>query len=419
MKVRLLIMLSLFLPLMSAQATEIHFRASTFVSAAQEHRSYESVLGLPMLELVTFELEGFDFPVFERNRIVLDGWARVQLGDDELDDHDGDVRILYYEGGLGPFTLRLGRQHVFQGTGRTNLIDGAQTSVQTSFGLIAEGHFGATVNRRFSYDRGDWQGGGRLAYRLPVSPAAGPGEVGVSYAHSRRSGSLSREDIGADFFYWVGPVRLLGAAALSPSETRLREGRLAANIRVVDELLIAVDYDHTEPDLFISRSSIFSVFAETRHDSIGTSLFFEPTPYWGVDVGFHAIMLSGDWLGYDTELGLYTYREPTHRSVIGLEAKRHAEDQNGYIRGRGFTALQVLEDLRASADLFVYRYDEPINGGEASVLGQTSLSYDLGESMTLVGNVAAGATPYADWQVEGMIRFVYGFDLELNQELGE
>jgi hypothetical protein len=295
-----------------------------------------------------------------------------------------------------------------------DLIDGVYTGVDLDVGLRASGFFGATVNPRFDYDRGDWQGGGRLAWRW-----TGPGEVGLAFAHRRRGGEIFREELALDSFYWVGPTRWMGLAVLSPRDARLVEGRIAGTVWPVDEVAVTVDFEHTAPDLFIPRDSIFSVFAETSHESIGADVAWALSPYYEVLAGFRGILLEGDWLGYEVELGGTAYREPAHRSLIGLELRRHSEDQNSYSRARALTGLELVRGVKVAAEAYGYYYDEPINGdGDGSLLGQASLIYDFGPSMRLAGTLASGFTPFSNFQLEGLVRFEYGLGMDLSREWG-
>jgi hypothetical protein len=413
MRARLFVVIGALLWSAGAQAAEVRGRFSTVAAGYEAPRAGDEVSSYPIYEIVSLEVGRLDLPLLDTSRVVLQGWGRLQAGDDELSDSSGDLGLLYFEGRSGPFTLRLGRQHVAHGVGRMALIDGVDTGLQLDFGLGLQGFFGATVNREFEYDRGDWQGGGRLFYRFP-----GPGEVGAAYRHTRREGSLAFEEVAFDGLYRVGPTRWLALAALSPRDTHFIEGRLAVTVDVIDTLAITVDAERTDPAMFIPRTSIFSVFADAPHDALGGDIRWEPSPFYTLDVAGRALLLDGESLGYDTLLRFVTYREPARLSRIGAEVRRLDESDNAYLRGRALTALQVRDPIRVAADAFVYRYDEPINGEDLALLGQASLVYDIAPSLRLAGTATVGTTPLASVQFEGLIRFEYGLNMDLSREVG-
>jgi hypothetical protein len=206
-------------------------------------------------------------------------------------------------------------------------------------------------------------------------------------------------------------------AVVNPETFQLIEARGNVSYSVCRCLTLNVDVERVAPALMIPLNSIFSVFADAPHDAFGGGAVWSPNPYWSVNADGAALLLDQSYLGYRATLGGATYRDPGHHSAIGAEVRLMKESVNGYVRGRAYTFLQLLEPLRAGLDLYVMRFDAPINAVQSSVIGQASLTYDLTPSIRLAGTVAGGSTPWAKSQVEGMVRFAYGYDVDFGREV--
>jgi len=406
--VALVVLLSTTLP---ASATEVRGSFNAVVTVGEDVRAGEAVSSFPVLGVVALQVGQLGLTGFDSARIVFQGWFKQQLGDDELHDNIGDVGLLYFDASTGILSFRVGRQHVLRGVGRMAMIDGADLRVDIIPELSAEAFIGTVVHREFDTQSGDWHAGGRLGTRF-----AGINEVGLSYAHRRNDGDVDREELAVDWYSLIGPVRLLGFAAMSPREMRLAEARLAATIEATDEINVTVDFDRVYPDLQIPRDSIFSVFSETAHDSYGLHATWEPCVYWSVDLDGD-LLLQDEELGYRTGLRFRTFRDPNHRSFVGAGLRRLDVADTGYVRGRVLTGLQLLEELRVAADFYAYLLDEEINDVGTSILGQLSLVYDFGSAFRLAGTVTGGTTPYASAQIEGMLRFGYGLNVDFGREV--
>ncbi|MBI3179989.1 MAG: hypothetical protein HYZ27_10035, partial [Deltaproteobacteria bacterium] len=200
------------------------------------------------------------------------------------------------------------------------------------------------------------------------------------------------------------------------SEERLSEARLAATVSAGETIRITVDAERVAPDLLLPRTSIFSVFADAAHDAAGGEVTWAPSPYYDIDASAHALWLDQALFGYRAELKATAYREPAHRSLVGLEARRLDEDENGYLRGRVFLGLTPFTAWRFAMDLFAYHFDADINGIAYSTLAQGSIIYDITPDMRLAVTVAGGVTPFARSQVEAMARFAYGYEVDIGRE---
>jgi hypothetical protein len=348
---------------------------------------------------------------------VLQGWGRLQLGDDELRDTDADLGLLFLEARSGRFELRAGRQYLSEGVGRMTMIDGANAEVDLWAGLAAQAFIGATVHPQLRHATGNWQAGGRVSWAFHEL-AGTPGVLGLSYRQRRHRGDVRTDHLGADASLKLGPTHFSGIAVMDPTMEAFVEGRLAMSIRANEHWLLTLDAERVRPDLLIPLNSIFSVFADSAHDSLGADAAWTPSPYHSVDVAGHLLRLDGEHLGYRLLLRGVTYREAAHRSFIGAELRRVNERQGqGYMSGRAFTKLQFLEAFGVSADVFVYGYDEKINDTQVALLAQASVIWDITPSIRVAGSVAGGTTPWAEAQLEGMLRFAYGWDVDFVREV--
>lgn len=415
--------LLLLLAASSAQATEVRGSMTTLLAGREDVRGADVVSVIPLYELVALEVRDFALPGADHARLVLNGWGRLQLGndggpspsDEGLNPTTADLGLFYLEANRGPVELRLGRQHLVQGVGRMQMIDGASLEARLPWGLSAQGFYGLTVQPELRIESDDGLGGGRLAKRLP-----GMGELGIGYALRTSHGELYRQDLGADAFYVVGPTRWVGLAVVSPAEEgglRLTEARLAATYLKGDALVLTVDGERVAPDLLLNRRSIFTVFAIGNYDAFGGDLAYRPSPYYELTLDGHLLRRNNGGLGYRATAQLNAYRDPAHRSRIGVEVSRLDEKESGYVRGRALASLELASALRLAGDVFVYRFDEPVNAYDASYIGQMSVVYDLSRSMRVVASVAGGSTPFAESQVEGMLRFAYGYNVDFDREV--
>ncbi len=391
----------------AAGAAQVRGRFDTLLSGREVARGDELVPVMPLYELVLLEVDGVALPGVDSASLVMQGFARLAIQDDPLAPNEGDLGLLYANLQRGPVLVRLGRQHLSSGVGRMRLIDGALVQAKLPGDFVAEATLGAMVHPEFTYHLGSWQTGGRLSKRLPG------GLIGVGYIQERAEGYVSRDEVGLDGWYRLGPVQLVALAVANVGEERLSEARLAATLSATRTLRVTLDGERVAPDLLLPRTSIFSVFADTAHDAAGGEVAWAPSPYYELEGAAHALWEDQDWLGYRGAIKATTYREPAHRSLIGVEASRLHEDVNGYLRGRLFAGLGFHEAWRLALDLFGYRFDADVNGIAYSTLAQGSVIYDITPDMRVAVTVAGGVTPFAESQVEAMARFAYGYALDL------
>lgn len=408
MDTRLCLLIAVALPA-AVHAEEVRGTLSSLLSGRRDARNGDLVAVMPLYELASLEVLGLDVPGFDATSVVLQGWGRLQFGDDTRKPDSADLNLLYVESRAGPLQLRLGRQHMIQGPARMSLIDGVTTRLDIGRGLSAQAHLGANVYPALRMRSGSWQAGGRVAYNLVSF-----GELGVSYMQRREDSELQRHGLALDGLGLVGPVQLTALAVVDPGEQRLAEARLVALVRPRLDLDALVEIERAIPDLFLPLNSIFSVFTDVVRDAAGVSSTWDLSPYNALRGSFHALFLDNRYLGYRATAHATTYREVSHRSFIGVALRRVDEVDNGYAHGRLYTGLQLLENLRAAADAHAYLFDERINGARQSFLGYASVTYDVTAQTRLAATLSAGVTPWEELRTEAMLRFAYGYNVDLS-----
>lgn len=394
-------------------AADVRATSSTVFGAWKEIRDGETVLSAPIYELLALEVSSTQMPGFAQASIVLRGWARVQAGDEPLDDHDADLQLLYARAENDLVTLQLGRQHVVSGVARMAHVDGIDTRLRLPGDLELQGWFGAIVNPHFDWDGGDRQGGARLSVDLPSNS-----EVGVSYARTLLGGEIAREEVGLDAVAQAGPVNVIAFGSLDLDAIAISDTRLAVRTRAGDQVYLTVDAARTVPALLLPRTSIFSVFTDASRAELGGDVEWDPSLYYRLQADGHALRVDGGSLGYRTGARFITYREPEHRSAIGLGVSRLDEGERGYVLGRVWTTLRPVSAVGVSAETHAYWFDEDINGVGGSFVGQTSLSYDIGPRVKLVATGRGGTTPLAQYLAEGFFRVLVGYGTDVTKEFG-
>src|SRR5262249_15423767 len=131
-------------------------------------------------------------------------------------------------------------------------------------------------------------------------------------------------------------------------------------------------YRRTAPDLFIPRSSIFSVFAENRRDEVGGGAAWRPEQWIDVYVDARAVSTESGG-GLDTG-GRVTakLRAP---SPVGAQVRVLHVPANGYTNGRLWAQHQFSSKILTSLTLDAYFFNQHINGRGESLSASASGSY--------------------------------------------
>jgi hypothetical protein len=266
------------------------------------------------------------------------------------------------------------------------------------------------VPPRFGYAKGQGAAGGRLFWRpAPLF------EGGVSFVHVVNDSELDRQEAGVDARLFLGDkVTVTGLAAYAPSEQRLAEASLRGLWQPTRNVEVGLEGNRTAPDLFVSRGSIFSVFAEESRDELGATLYLRPMPrlrLWGD--GYVISDESGT--GGRGDLRLTVAIERDNATTVGLEGSVLYVPANGYARARAFAAKRFGKKVTATLDGDLYVLRDTINGQTRSFTGAASLGWDFAPGWRGVVTGIAGVTPIVESRFEGLAKLVYNFDYHVRE----
>jgi hypothetical protein len=387
-----------------AGAAEVQVHATTLVSGVPElvNPTGPALSVLPIYELVGLSVRHLEVRGYDDVALALDGWASVDL--DGLGS-SGDLNLAYVEGLTleRHLRVRLGRQLLVGGGSRLLAIDGLFAEVKAGYGLGLSAFLGKPVVRRFSnYSHGDFASGGRLFF-APTTDL----QAGVSFTHVGDGNAVVRQDVGVDARWNLWRMlTLTGNVLWSVVEGRLAELDLGPRWQPLPELEVAAAWRRTAPDLFLPRTSIFSVFAESQRDDLGGTIQYQVTRALSVLGDGHVLWLNSQ-TGYD--LGLAATVQPGRSTGASLttQVRRLSVPVNGYTQARvaGRTTLPVGLSVYADVDLYVL--DQPIRGVTSSISASVGATHALTPHWLLGATLRLGSSPYYEQLTQGMVKLTY------------
>ena len=346
-------------------------------------------------------------------QIVARGWGRLSLGDPfDYNRGTGDLDSFFLEGKLakGHVLVRAGRQLAYGGAIRATHLDGLYVRGFDKYGMGVEAWAGAPVAPRFTTSSGDLLTGVRAFRRGSFDS-----ELGGSFVYALRGGYLARKDFALDGAWsFDRNLSFSGLAQWSVEEGRLAEARLQAICQPTRALQLVAEVQRTAPDLFLDRTSIFSVFSEERRDEAGAEVVWKPSSHVSVVGDYHWFSVeSGD--GHRAGLR-YTWHAPTGTSY-GTELRLLTEPGNGYKQARLFGIRKLPHDLTFTVDLDAYWLERAVNAlvlsgdHRRSFVATASLGWIITPSWDAMLAGSLGVTPYFENRMEVVARAVYKFAL--------
>jgi hypothetical protein len=425
------LLLGLALTARPALADTVQASATTMLLAGQDYRNGSLQTAVPLYQLLNLDASDIKTP-YGNLQVALSTWGSADLADIRFWQNGapagsrftGDVNVAYVRGDFFDrrLSVKAGRLMVADGAARMMQLDGGEATVLLPAGFGLSGYIGSPVAPRFSARvgelavgnvRGQFAAGGRAFWRY-----AGLLDVGVSTAIANDNADPSRRDVGADFRLTPHPiVTLVGSGWWSFYEQRMGEAVVAATFFPIRHLDITVDYRHVEPDLFLPRTSILSVFTSDQRNDVGGSVHWAALRNLALDVAYHAL-LEDQGTGQLVSAKA-TWHPLGPRSTFGAEytlllngkGGSASIGDNGYNQGRLFAAGPVLPmylpALIGTADLMGYFYERDVNGQGKSLSATATLAYPLpfGWRAALAGT--AGSTPFLSTQFALMAKLVY------------
>lgn len=368
--------------------------------------------------------------------IHFQGWAGVDLNDVYFDDRlrrvAGDPTYLYVQFHAGGFSGTAGRQMVYTGTVGALHLDGIHASYELPIhvgieglgGLVVSPYLGPQWYREqpgvdfdsFGPGFSDWERegeyavGGRVFYRR-VGLVSG----GVSLLHVTELNEVSQQLIGADLV--VTPLSWCTAylnGALDLPTSSIQHIDLGLDFYPFDILSVSAEYGLTDPTLFLSHMSIFSIFSSEQYHSVGGTARIDPLDWLQVHAGYHHHLYNYDQSqtedGFEVSAGV-TFKYLENRGgVVLIDYRRLSESVNGLHDVRtGVTVPFAITGLKAAANLYLDIYDNKVHAKALSFVGDVGLFYTA-QSLMAGASVSAGTTPYNEDDIRGMLKFAYNFE---------
>jgi len=394
----------------AAQATTANASSTTLFAARPEWRDGQSHTATPFLERVGFSTQGTDAAWFKDVRFNVLAWG---LADPSVPSGErvfqGDVDLAYVQATMFSrrLSLRLGRQLVIGGAVRATSIDGLNTELMIWRGIGLSAYGGVPVVPRFAVARGDAIVGGRAFWRQSINT-----EMGVSFIELLDHGLTARQDLGVDARWAPSPVWAFnGSAIWSLVESRLAEGELTARWEPRLNIQVFAGYRHTAPDLFISRASIFSVFAEERRDEAGGGVSWKPERWVALYADAHVLWVDAG-SGVDAT-GRATFTAGV--STIGGELRRFSEPTNGYTQARAWVVRPLSRTLSVTGDLSGFLFDHSINAVSGSLNATGSATYAFAPGWRAALSGIFGDTPFFTHSFQIIARLSYDFSTQLGK----
>lgn len=435
-RLRLAVMLALVTSAAAPRADTVQASSTTMLNARQiwwptDPRcvgtacATNMITAVPVYEMLDLSATNVQTGFTDNLELTLSTWGGLALGDYRFgqgggvwqngantDSHlSGDINLGYVRAEFldRAVSLRLGRQLVADGSARMTHLDGAQLQLVLPAGFGLSGYAGAPVQSRFEALGGPlttgnteatFTAGGRASWRYP-----GLLDVGASIAWATDRGDVSRQEIGADFLLTpYSFVAFKGAGWWSVYEGRMGEASLAAVLAPVRHVDVTLDYRHVEPDLFLPRNSILSVFAADKRNDVGGAVHWSALRELAIDADYHVLLEDAGTGHWARAKG--TAHPGGADNTVGAEVSYLYNPENAYFMGRLFGA-KALAALTATLDLYGYFFQRAVNGQDQALTATASLGYNIARGLRAVVAGTAGTTAYLSSQYELMAKLVY------------
>jgi hypothetical protein len=417
----LAVLVTVWAPVALAQVTEAS--STTVLRLEPDWRAGDTRVGLWGTEFVGVSVRGIDVPGVEDLRLQLSAWvtaATITETPERL--LAGDVDLLYVQGSFfhRHLSVTLGRQLISGGAARVLQLDGFNATVTfgKGFGVsayagaptVAPGVAGAGVNAyvaaptesRYVYPIGNFAFGGRAFWR----PSFGT-EVGVSFIEILSNSVVARQDLGVDARVAIlSNLSLTASGVLSLVEWRVADAELGLSWQLLPTLELFVNGTHSEPDLFLSRTSIFSVFAYTERTGVGGGAFWQALQRLSFYGAYNQLWVDGG-SGNQADLRV-TYRYG-RKSSVGLNGSLLFVPVNGYTELRGWVIQYLTDAINVSGDLDWQLLEHALNQTRDSIVGRASVSWVIGSGWSAMLSGSVGTTPLYLTQFTMTARVGYNF----------
>lgn len=385
---------------------------------------------VPVIEYASLYASEIDAPWQKRALDVeLDVWGSATFGEAGEDRRiDGDVRAAYVRYRSGLAWAKVGRQVFAGGAARFARFDGLSAGGTLPFGLGAEAYAGLTVLPRWNaqpgYEHlgsatdsllrdpdaledpsrgGYWLAGGRVFYDSSKLDA------GVSFHEQHENDELGHRRLGLDARYDILEALSAGGNAnLDLDSERVADGRIYAEFAPSERYSLDVEASHAEPSLFLSRQSVLSVFTTESYQEAGGTVSYKPWHVLRLTAGGFGQHYSSDGNGGRGEVAAKVTPDRSGRTLVLLSYTRVLATDNGYHSVRTSLRQRIVSPLVATAEGYLYFYDDSIRGHDSSSVFAGTLEYGVLPELGVLGGASVARSPYALSDVQAQLRVVYG-----------
>jgi hypothetical protein len=404
-------LLVLWAPLAAAQVVEAS--STTVLRLKPDWQAGDTRTGFWGTEMVGLSVRNIEMNGVDDLKIQLSAWGQLASLSDPAGTGNGttgDIDLLYVQGSLfhRRLSLTLGRQLISGGAARVLQLDGVSATVMIDKGFGVSGYAGSPVVSRFSYPVGEFAFGGRAFWR----PTYGS-EVGISFLEIISGSVLSRQDLGADARWVILPTLSASASGiLSLQEGRFADGNLTVSWQVLPTLELFVKGQHTEPDLYLPLTSLFTVFANINNDALGAGAVWQALPRLTIYGEYQRLWVDG---GNGDEAELRAAYRISRRATVGLDVRFLYVPENGVVPANGvndfraWVVYPLTQKIKVSGDVDWTILHNELNGGDDSLVGTASVSWLIGSGWNAVFSGSIGTTPFYQAQYTATARIGYDF----------
>ena len=390
----------------SAQGATITGSSTTMPMFYQKTIGGEEIIQAPVYEYLRLNLSDLGM---EGLSLHLSGWAKAELHDylpGESKNGDLNYGYLDWQTGKRALQIRAGRQFVYMGVA-SRQTDGVTIRFEKhnlGVGIIG----GSPVTGQEESSDGNYLTGGQVYYTLNLRKDLG-GEMAISYLslQNRKQPAQSLTGLNLGIRPMSG-VDISGHAYYDFYLNEIYDVALLPVVRFWKPLKVSLRYNRTNPSALISKTSIFSVFANGQVQQFGGGADYDILN----NLNFRADYLYTDYEDYlarEYSGGLIFKYGKKNRNKVSASVRRGDENENGYIEPRVYLKQEIGKKFSFDADVVFIYFDEEINSEDYSLSLGGDLSYTLNKNIKLIGAVDYTKSPISQDEYRGMLKLVYDF----------
>ncbi len=338
---------------------------------------------------------------------------------------DGDVTSAWAQYRNKQVTVKLGRQVALPASSRFVRFDGATVRLGVSLaelevyggwvalprwnqprGYYVLGTVGDALKTAGLFQAEDRLGQFVVGARVTISPTSRV-RASVRFFEQHDAVGTATRWLGAEVFASATDwLHLGGTLSVDLLSFSVPEARVWADVTKWEKVSLSFDYGFQSPTLLLPQTSILSVFSGAAWHELGGEVAWRPLRTLKVTGRAAGQVYERMPLGGRASIAAWSAPRLEGRAQFQAEAARLFVDLKGYVMGRLGTRVRLSETLWTTLDTAVYHYDAPIRGTSWSLTTLGALEWRLFPHLRTLASVTAMATPYALFEVQGLLRLV-------------